>query len=110
MATIYTIEPERVVPDTHDKGAAMPADTQDARAATTEIVEKALAAGRPALDEATSKQVLAAYGVPVPRGGLVHSAAEAAELAASLGAPVAMKAVGAPKAGTMTTSWSVKVS
>ena len=95
MATIYTIEPAGVVPDTNEKGAAMPADTQDARAATTEIVEKALAAGRPALDEATAKQVLAAYGVPVPRGGLVHSAPEAAELAASLGAPVAMKAIGA---------------
>ncbi len=73
----------------------MPADSQRARAATTEIVEKALAAGRPALDEAAAKQVLAAYGVPVPRGGLVHSAAEAAELAALLGVPFVMKAVGA---------------
>ena len=73
----------------------MPAGVHDALAATTQIVAEALAAGRPALDEAAAKQVLAAYGVPVPRGGLVHSAAEAAELAASLGGPVAMKAVGA---------------
>ena len=73
----------------------MQAEAHDALAATSEIVEKALAAGRPALDEAAAKQVLAAYGVPVPAGGLVHSAAEAADLAASLGAPVAMKAVGA---------------
>ncbi len=73
----------------------MPAEVHEALAWTTEIVEKALAAGRPALDEAAAKQVLAAYGVPVPAGGLVHSAPEAADLAASLGVPVAMKAVGA---------------
>ena len=73
----------------------MQAEVHDALAATREIVEKALAAGRPALDEAAAKQVLAAYGVPVPAGGLVHSAPDAAGLAGSLGVPVAMKAVGA---------------
>ena len=73
----------------------MPAEVHEALAQTTEIVEKALAAGRPALDEAAAKQVLAAYGVPVPAGGLVRCAQEAADLAASLGVPVAMKAVGA---------------
>lgn len=73
----------------------MQAEIHDALAVTREILAKALAAGRPALDEAAAKQVLTAYGVPVPAGGLVHSASEAAELAASLGAPIAMKAVGA---------------
>jgi acyl-CoA synthetase (NDP forming) len=73
----------------------MPLEVHDALAPARAIVEKALAAGRPALDEAAAKQVLAAYGVPVPAGGLVYSAPEAAELAASLGGPVAMKAVGA---------------
>jgi len=73
----------------------MQAEVHDALAATREIVETALAAGRPALDEAAAKQVLAAYGVPVPAGGLVHSAPDAADLAGSLGVPVAMKAVGA---------------
>jgi acyl-CoA synthetase (NDP forming) len=73
----------------------MPVQAQDALARAAELVEQALAAGRPALDEAASKQVLAAYGVPVPIGGLVHSAAEAAGLVASLGTPVAMKATGA---------------
>jgi acyl-CoA synthetase (NDP forming) len=67
----------------------------DALAATREIVDKALASGRPALDEAAAKQVLAAHGVPVPAGGLVHSAGEAAVLARTLGCSVAMKAVGA---------------
>jgi len=73
----------------------MQAEVHDALAATREIVETALAAGRPALDEAAAKQVLAAYGVPVPAGGLVHSAPDAVDLAGSLGVPVAMKAVGA---------------
>ena len=73
----------------------MPVQAQDALARAAELVEQALAAGRPALDEAASKEVLAAYGVPVPRGGLVRSAAEAADLAAALGVPVVMKAIGA---------------
>ena len=45
----------------------MPVQAQDALARAAELVEQALAAGRPALDEAASKEVLAAYGVPVPR-------------------------------------------
>ena len=73
----------------------MPTDVHDALTLTAKVVEEALAAGRPALDEAAAKQVLAAYGVPVPAGGLVHSAPEAVDLAASLGRPVALKAVGA---------------
>ena len=60
-----------------------------------ELISQALAAGRPALDEAAAKQVLAAYGVPVPAGGVVHSAREAVELAASIGGSVALKAAGA---------------
>ncbi len=72
----------------------MPLEVHDALAHTREIVEKALAAGRPALDEAAAKQVLAAYHVPVPSGGLVRSAPEAADLASSMGVPVAVKAVG----------------
>jgi acyl-CoA synthetase (NDP forming) len=73
----------------------MPVDVRDALAQARAVVEKALAAGRPALNEAEAKQVLAAYGVPVPAGGLAHSAAEAGALAASLGVPVVLKAVGA---------------
>jgi acyl-CoA synthetase (NDP forming) len=73
----------------------MQAEVKDALALTSDLVAEALAAGRPALDEAAAKQVLAAYGVPIPAGGLVHSAPEAADLAASLGFPVVAKAVGA---------------
>ena len=46
------------------------------------------------LDEAAGKQALAAFGLPVPRGLLV-SAAEAANVADSLGYPVVVKAVSA---------------
>ena len=73
----------------------MPLEVHDALGTVRDIVARALATGRPALDEAAAKRVLAAYGVPVPPGALVHSAREAADLAASLGVPVAMKAVGA---------------
>jgi acyl-CoA synthetase (NDP forming) len=73
----------------------IPVDVDAASAQACDIVEQALAAGRPALDEAAAKQILAAYGVPVPAGGVVRSAAEAADLAGALGVPVAMKAVGA---------------
>ncbi len=46
------------------------------------------------LDEAAGKQALAAFGLPAPRG-LVVSAAEAADVADSLGYPVVVKAVSA---------------
>jgi acetyl-CoA synthetase len=46
------------------------------------------------LDEAAGKQALAAFGLPVPRGLLV-SAAEAPNVADSLGYPVVVKAVSA---------------
>jgi acyl-CoA synthetase (NDP forming) len=58
------------------------------------ILADAVQDGLPALDEAQAKRVLAAYGVPVPAGGLAASAAEAVDLATSLGGPVAMKAIG----------------
>ena len=59
------------------------------------IVEAALREGRTALDEHEAKRLLAAYGVPVPVGGLARSEAEALALAASIGGAVALKAVGA---------------
>lgn len=58
------------------------------------LVRAARAAGRSALSEWESKRLLAAYGVPVPDGALVTSAAEAAVAAERLGGSLAMKAVG----------------
>ena len=49
------------------------------------VIEKALQDGRDALDEHEAKALLSAYGVPVPKGGLAHSEAEALSLAAAAG-------------------------
>jgi acyl-CoA synthetase (NDP forming) len=64
-------------------------------AAAAKLVTEAVAAGLPALDEWRSKQLLAAYGVPMPAGALVTGEAGAVAAAARIGGRVAMKAVGA---------------
>lgn len=46
------------------------------------------------LSEAEAKERLAAFGVPVPAGRVVRSAEEAAQAAAAIGYPVALKALG----------------
>ena len=46
------------------------------------------------LDEATSKARLTEFGVGIPEGAVVHGEDEAAAAAASLGGPVAVKALG----------------
>ena len=46
-----------------------------------------------ALDEARSKTLLAAYGVPLPREGLAQDVEEAVGLAGRIGYPVVLKAV-----------------
>lgn len=46
------------------------------------------------LDEASAKQKLAAYQVPVPASGCVNSSQAAVELAESIGYPVVLKALG----------------
>jgi acyl-CoA synthetase (NDP forming) len=55
------------------------------------LIEQALAAGVPALDEDAGKQFFAAYGIAVPEGGVALSADEAARLASKIGYPVVMK-------------------
>ncbi|MEO8546330.1 MAG: acetate--CoA ligase family protein, partial [Burkholderiaceae bacterium] len=45
------------------------------------------------LDEVASKQALSAFGVPIPRGELARSSADAAVVAARLGFPLVVKAV-----------------
>ena len=49
---------------------------------------------RVTLDEAAAKQALAAHGVPVPAGDIVSSIDQAQALAAQLGYPVVLKALG----------------
>jgi len=55
------------------------------------IIEAVAAAGRRHVPEVEASQVLAAYGLPVLDSGVAKSAEEAAQVAARLGFPVAMK-------------------
>ncbi|MCL4465354.1 MAG: acetate--CoA ligase family protein [Chloroflexi bacterium] len=57
-----------------------------------QLIHGARAQGRDHLLEWEAKQVLAAFGVPVPRGQLVGSSAEALQTAEALGYPVVVKA------------------
>lgn len=57
-----------------------------------ELIQSALAAGRQALSEYQSKQVLQAYGVPVTRELPAADAAAAVAAAREIGYPVALKA------------------
>lgn len=53
----------------------------------------AAAAGRPFVLESTAKDVLALYGIPVPRETVCHSADAAVKAAAEVGGQVAVKAL-----------------
>jgi acyl-CoA synthetase (NDP forming) len=55
------------------------------------LIEEALRAGTPALDEAAAKRFFAAYGIPVPEGATVASPEAAVESAGKIGYPVVMK-------------------
>lgn len=56
-----------------------------------EIIEKALSEGRSALSEYESKQLLAAYDIPVARESLVHRREDLAEAAGQIGFPLVLK-------------------
>ena len=57
------------------------------------VLQRVESEGRTALSPLECGQVLRAYGVPLPREGVVQSAAEAADLAEDIGFPVVMKIV-----------------
>lgn len=59
----------------------------------SDLVAKAIADGKTALDEWESKSLFAAYGIPVPKGALVTSGAAAVEAAGRIGGKVVMKGV-----------------
>jgi acyl-CoA synthetase (NDP forming) len=58
-----------------------------------DAIKAALAAGKSALDEWESKRLFAAYGIPIPEGARVTSAAEAVAAAGRIGGKVVMKGV-----------------
>jgi acetyltransferase len=63
------------------------------RAAADSIISKQMTNGGRQIGEVKAKAILRAYGFSVPDGGLATSAAQAAEIAARVGCPVAMKVV-----------------
>ncbi len=65
----------------------VPAD----RATVEDIIGRARASGARALDSYEASRIVAAYGVPVPRGALAHSADEAKQIAGEIGFPVVLK-------------------
>ncbi|MGH6876527.1 MAG: acetate--CoA ligase family protein, partial [Rhizomicrobium sp.] len=72
------------------QGGAMPD-----RSAVRRLLDSVRAAGRRSLTLPEGKLVCDAYGIPVPREAVAASAAEAAECAAVMGFPVALKIVSA---------------
>jgi acetyltransferase len=64
--------------------------TED-RARARAIVQEVLSGGRTALSEPEAKQLLAAYGIPVVRTRSARTVEEAAQCAAAIGFPVALK-------------------
>ena len=77
----------------YETPALAPADSEDRRQQeqATPLVERALRAGRPLLTEFESKRLLAAYGIPTVDTRVATSAEDAAQAAAELGFPVAVK-------------------
>ena len=60
-------------------------------AAAVKIIQAALQKGQHLLDEHSSKQILAAYGVPISKDALAHNVEEAVAFASKLGCPVVLK-------------------
>jgi acetyltransferase len=67
------------------------------KASARALLQKTLnsANGAAALDEVASKKLLRAYGIPVSREEIAHSAADAAKIAKTIGFPVVAKIVSA---------------
>ncbi len=77
------------------KASAQPAgqsSTPD-KGAVRKVLEGVKAGGRAALTAPEGKLVCDAYGIPVPKEALAHSAQEAAKLADGMGYPVVLKIV-----------------
>src|SRR5215470_8313137 len=63
------------------------------KTAVRKLLDEAKAAGRNALTAPEAKGICEAYGIAIPREGVVANATAAAQLASSIGFPVVMKIV-----------------
>jgi acetyltransferase len=68
-----------------------PPPVQGDRAAARKVLDRAVGEGRTSLSESEGKEILMAYGMPVPPEGEARSADEAVKLAHVIGYPVVMK-------------------
>jgi|WetSurMetagenome_2_1015567.scaffolds.fasta_scaffold01402_5 acetyltransferase len=59
--------------------------------ANKKLIEKVVADGRLVLTEAEAKEMIANYGIPVAKNGIAKTATEAGEIAEMIGMPVVMK-------------------
>lgn len=71
--------------------AQLPLSSTPRRARVREIVAQALAAGQTVLGECRSKEILAAYGIPVATTRMAADVEEALAVALDIGYPVALK-------------------
>jgi acetyltransferase len=63
--------------------------------ANRKLIEKVVESGRTVLTEAEAKEMIANYGIPVAKNGLANSATEAGVIAEKIGFPVVMKILSA---------------
>ena len=61
------------------------------RGVVRSAIDHARAAGRTFVTEESARKITAAYGIPVPKGGLADDLTSARELASEMGFPVVMK-------------------
>ncbi len=73
----------------------VPDITSSSKASARAVLEKTLKAanGAAALDEVASKQLLKAYGIPISKEAVAQTAAEAVNIAKTIGFPVVAKVV-----------------
>ncbi|HVS14388.1 MAG TPA: bifunctional acetate--CoA ligase family protein/GNAT family N-acetyltransferase [Thermoanaerobaculia bacterium] len=94
-AFIHLVHYHRVQESLRQAPAATPVTSREAEEAALDraraLVERALADGRSLLSEPESKELLAAFGIPVLETKVAADAEEAVALAAAVGAPVAIK-------------------
>lgn len=88
---LHLLRHRRSQADLMETPPSLPEDVAPDTAAARRPVEAALAAGRAWLSEVDSKHVLACYAIPVVETRTAEDADGAAEAAAALGFPVALK-------------------
>src|SRR4030067_2870257 len=80
-------ESRRVRPRPEPKYASFEVDRQGTRA----VLDKVSAAGRMTIGDSEARQILSAYGLPIPKSEIAATQEEAMEIARQIGYPVVLK-------------------